>query len=367
MYIFRLLTNLKSLLKKEIFYVLGTALLLNAFLGILFYIFERDAQELSLLDGLWWAMVTMTTVGYGDISAKTGIGRFLVSYPCMLLGIGIIGYLIGTVTNILIEFATRSRRGLMDIELKNHIIICNYPGDKKIITILKELRDSSQYMKCKFVLITDKIDELTENLKKENVYFIYGSPTDENNLYRANILQCTGVIILAEDPYNKRSDERTFVIGSLVEMIEKDKNIPIKTITEVIESNNIRNMKRAHVDGFISEDGLTGRLLVQEFINPGINKVISQVLTNSIGSQFYICDTSLINYQIRDVQIAALEHDINMQVIGIFKNNVNLLNPSKDTVIETGDKLIVLAENSNDFKIIELELLKTQTNESIKK
>jgi voltage-gated potassium channel len=358
MFIFRFINNLKTLFKKEIFYVLGMALLLNAFLGILFYIFERHVQDLSLLDGLWWAMVTMTTVGYGDISAKTDIGRFLISYPCMLLGIGIIGYLIGTVTNILIEFATRSRRGLMDIEFKNHVIICNYPGDKKIFTIVKELRDSPQYTKCKFVLVTDKITELTENLKKENIYFIYGSPTDENNLYRANILECTGVIILAEDPYNKRSDERTFVIGSLIELIEKDKNIPIKTITEVIESNNIRNMKRAQIDGFISEDGLTGRLIVQEFINPGINEVISQVLTNSIGSQFYICDTSLINYQIRDVQISALEHDINMQVIGITRNNENLLNPSKDTVINKGDKLIVLAENSNDYKIIESELQK---------
>jgi Trk K+ transport system NAD-binding subunit len=111
-------------------------------------------------------------------------------------------------------------------------------------------------------------------------------------------------------------------------------------------------MKRAQIDGFISEDGLTGRLIVQEFINPGINEVISQVLTNSIGSQFYICDTSLINYQIRDVQISALEHDINMQVIGITRNNENLLNPSKDTVINKGDKLIVLAENSNDYKLI---------------
>jgi voltage-gated potassium channel len=303
-------------------------------------------------------MVTMTTVGYGDISAKTGIGRFLVSYPCMLLGIGIIGYLIGTVTNILIDFATRSRRGLMDIEFKNHILICNYPGENKIMTIVKELRDSPQYMKCKFVLITDTIDELTETLKKENIYFVHGSPTDEINLYKANILECAGVIILAEDPYKKRSDERTFVIGSLIELIEKDKNIPIKTITEVIEANNIRNMKRARIDGFISEDGLTGRLIVQEFINPGINKVFSQVLTNSIGSQFYICDTSLTNYQIRDVQISALEHDINMQVIGITRNDENLLNPSKDTVIKEGDKLIVLAENSNDFRIVESELIK---------
>lgn len=358
MNIFRFIAHLKILFKRDRIIVILIALLLNLLLGLLFYFTEKNVQDISITDAIWWAMVTMTTVGYGDFYAQTWIGRFFISYPCMLLGIGIIGYLVGVIANAIIDFAFKSRRGLMDIEFKSHIIICNFPGEKKVLNIVKELRAAPEYSRKKFVLVAERPEELSENLKNENIHFVYGSPTDENILLKANILHCGGVIILAENPTESRSDERTFVVGSLIEMMEKEHNISIKTITEIIASDNIRNMVRADVDGYISEDGMAGRLLVQEFINPGINRIISQIISNSIGSQLYIHDTILINYKIRDVQIAALEHDINLQVIGLVRGKENILNPSKNIKILKNDKLIVLAEKADDLKSIESALLK---------
>lgn len=356
--IFNLIGKLKFLLKRDKLLILFVAVSLNIVLGILFYFVERDVQEnLSIFDSLWWAMVTMTTVGYGDYYARTTIGRFLISYPCMLLGIGVLGYLVGIMSNTLLEIASKLRKGLMDVEFKNHIIICNFPGEKKIIQIIGELKSASRYSNKKFVLITDTISELPECLKNEKIHFLNGSPTDETILLKSNILHCDGVIVLAENPNNICSDERTFMIGSLVEMLEKQYKTPIKTITEIVSSNNIKNMERTDVDGYTSSDGMAGCLLVQEFINPGINRIISQVISNTVGSQFYIHTTKLTGYKIRDVQIAALEHDINMQIIGLTKNNKNILNPPKDSIIENGDQLIVLAEKANDFNIIETEIL----------
>lgn len=356
--IFHILGKLKHLLKRDKLLILIVAISLNLLLGVLFYFAERNAQEgLTLPDALWWAMVTMTTVGYGDYYAQTALGRFLISYPCMLLGIGVLGYLVGIMSNALLDIASKLRKGLMNIEFKNHIIICNLPSEKKILNIIKELKAAPQYSNKKIVLITDIINELSESLKNEKVHFIHGSPTDEAILLKSNILHCDGVIILAEDPTNIRSDERTFMIGSLVEMMEKQHNTPIKTITEIVASDNVKNIERAGVDGYISEDGMAGCLLVQEFINPGINRIISQVISNSIGSQFYIHTTKLTGFKIRDVQIAALEHDINMQIIGLTGSNENILNPSKNTVIKKDDQLIVLAEKADDYTVIESEIL----------
>lgn len=363
MNIIRLLSRLRVLFRRDFFYVILGTFILNIFFGILFFITEKQVQDISIFDAIWWSMVTMTTVGYGDYYAKTAFGRFLISYPCMILGIGVIGYLVGMVTNFLIDFASRQRRGLLEITFKNHIVICNYPGEKKILGIVKELDASHQYAKSRFVLVTDKLTELPEALKNQNIYFVNGTPTDETILLKANILNCSGVIVLAEDPRDHRSDERTFLIGSLLELIEKEKNIKIKTITEIINANNIRNLIRADVDGYISEDGMSGCLIVQEFINPGVNKIISQVISNAIGSQFYLHDTSLVDLKIRDVQIGALEHDINLQVIGLIRHDESILNPSKDTKIDKNDKLIVLAERGDDFKQLEVALLKTVTQQ----
>ena len=61
--------------------------------GYLFYVSEPDVRSLG--DGMWWALVTITTVGYGDITPVTTLGRVIAS-SLMLLGLG----LIATITAI---------------------------------------------------------------------------------------------------------------------------------------------------------------------------------------------------------------------------------------------------------------------------
>ena len=61
--------------------------------GYLFYVSEPDVRNIG--DGIWWALVTITTVGYGDITPVTTLGRVVAS-SLMLLGLG----LIATITAI---------------------------------------------------------------------------------------------------------------------------------------------------------------------------------------------------------------------------------------------------------------------------
>jgi voltage-gated potassium channel len=56
------------------------------------FVEAEHAQHLSLDDGVWWALTTVTTVGYGDIYPHTGIGR-LIAAVVMLSGIGFVAFL----------------------------------------------------------------------------------------------------------------------------------------------------------------------------------------------------------------------------------------------------------------------------------
>ena len=75
--------------------VLSLILFFIVLFGFIFFITEPDVKSFS--DGLWWALVTITTVGYGDITPMTSIGR-LVASALMFLGLGLIASLTAVVS-----------------------------------------------------------------------------------------------------------------------------------------------------------------------------------------------------------------------------------------------------------------------------
>lgn len=346
-----------SLIEIRLLKAILLVVLLNLTFGILFYAAEHNAQPgLTLPDAIWWAVVTMTTVGYGDFSAVTPVGRFVISYLCMFLGIGIIGYLIGFLAEHILQTISKTRRGLMTITDINHLILCNYPGENKIAEVIRQLRATPEYEKTAIVLITDDLQELPERLKSLKIRFVKGIPSDEDILLQANILECGGVIILADPNNPQAADERAFTIGSVVELISKKHEVDIKTVVEVVNRKNLKLIEKSDVDGMISNEGITSRMLVQEFMFPGIHDVFQQLLSNLQGSQFHIFLTRLVGRRVIDIQTEILKHPANIQVIGIIKGNEKILNPPRDMTIETGDRLILLAENITDFDRIEQSL-----------
>ena len=116
-------------------------------------------------------------------------------------------------------------------------------------------------------------------------------------------------------------------------------------------------MKRSNVDGIVSPDGITDCLMVQEFLSPGVHEIVHQIISNMVGSQFYILETELKGFRVTDIQAAVLKHPVSMQVIGVVRDGEQKLNPPGDMMIEDGDRLIILAQSSDDFKVVEKDVL----------
>ena len=105
-------------------------------MGSVMYLVEKDQNGFnSIPDSIYWAIVTITTVGYGDISPSTPTGKFIASV-IMLLGYGIIAVPTGIVTN---EMATAMRKKQIRAEACMHCgreghdtdaRFCKYCGEK---------------------------------------------------------------------------------------------------------------------------------------------------------------------------------------------------------------------------------------------
>ena len=75
-------------------------------------------ENMKFIDALWWSFVTATTVGYGDISPKTGLGRLIASM-LMLVGIGTIGMITGTIATY---FLNIEKETISTDEIENFIL-----------------------------------------------------------------------------------------------------------------------------------------------------------------------------------------------------------------------------------------------------
>ncbi|RMD00293.1 ion transporter [Aquitalea palustris] len=84
--------------RRKIIVFLGTVVLLVIILGTLMYVIEGEANGFTSIPvGIYWAIVTLTTVGFGDITPKTPLGQALASLV-MITGYGIIAVPTGIVT-----------------------------------------------------------------------------------------------------------------------------------------------------------------------------------------------------------------------------------------------------------------------------
>jgi voltage-gated potassium channel len=109
--------------RRKIMIFLSVVLMIIVIMGTLMYVIEGPKNGFtSIPTAMYWATVTMTTVGYGDIAPKTGLGKAIASFM-MLLGWGILAVPTGIVTA---EMTARQRR--LDRAADQRCPACGSPG-----------------------------------------------------------------------------------------------------------------------------------------------------------------------------------------------------------------------------------------------
>lgn len=329
------------------------AAVMNVGFGIAFYFAERGtAPDLTLADSIWWSMVTMTTVGYGDYYPQTFVGRFLVGYPCFLLGIGLLGYLLGTIAEAMIDSIGRKKKGLGKMKYHNHLVICHYPGTDKVLQLAAEFRASIPG-EPPVVVVTQSLDEAPEEFRRHDIGFVRGPASDAGTLERAGVADAEGVVVLCQDAADPDADARNFAVASMV----RHQCPTCRLVVEVARRDNLAMMERVGADGLVPIAGFSERLLVQELMNPGLRGVFDELASYHAGAEFYITAHELPERPLIEYQIAALQSPAEIQIVGRIHQGRAEVPPARGAVLEKDDKLVVIANERLDFSNFQKEFL----------
>ncbi len=287
-------------------------------------------------NALWWSIVTLTTVGYGDITPTTLGGR-LIGIVIMIFGIGILGMLTATIASVFVERKLREHRGMSSYNFEGHLILCQWNHRAK--EILAELRSDPRMETAPIVLIA-RVDE--KPLEDDNLYFIQGDVTEEN-LIRANIQKANTVVILGDDRLEATTRDAQVVLATLtVESL----NPAVYTIVELVDESNVRHCQRAHADEIIVGDEFSSRLISRAALNHGISKVLSELLSSRFGNDLFKIPVpaALQGRPFLEV-FTEMKRNANSIVLAVQKNGEGevIANPENDLPVEPGDHLIVIS------------------------
>jgi len=248
----------------------------------------RTLETGEIIEGenpFWWAIVTMTTVGYGDFAPSTPQGRFF-SVMVMFAGISLTAMFTAVVSSIFVAKRIREEKGLENVKVKDHIILCGWNRyADKIIDSIQYLADGH---KKDIVLINDldeeKIAIMKTRYREIRVNFVVGDFTSERILERANLKEAETVLIIPSDVTDliQNPDEKTILATLTIKGLEPN----VRVIAYLHSRENLTHIKRANADEVVISDDFGAFMLASHVMDPGIPQTLNRLFDNISSNRF---------------------------------------------------------------------------------
>ena len=282
---------------------------------------DSNRDIINFFDAVWWSLVTITTVGYGDLVPVTFWGR-IIGIIFILLGFSIFSIFTAFIASSFIDKKIKERKGLNKIKEKNHILICGWNRSAKKILDFLSKRDPSTIPNL--VLINEleegDISSLQNNYPDLQIGFIKGDYTSQEVLQKANARDAQHVILLYDEskPNSSPSDERTIIASHNISYFKLKGQMSI----QLNDEKYLPNIRREKNQNVIIFDDLGGNLLANSTVNPTVPAFLQEVLkfTDGKGIQEVNIPIEFISKTFGELA-SYLKKQMNFVILGIVSIN----------------------------------------------
>jgi voltage-gated potassium channel len=305
-----LLKYLKSREGKILILILGFFILeVNTFAYI---------ENLNAVDAIYFTIVTLGTVGYGDIHPTSTLGRIFASL-FIVVNIMILAFFVSQIGERLIKQKIEEVLGIERMEeIEDHIIICGYGRIGKVI--VSELKE----IKSKFVIV-ELNETLTKIISETTDYnVILGDAKKEDILKKAGIEKAKTIIIaLSEDSDNV-----------FTAITAKSMNDKIRIISTAANLENMDKLYKIGVNQVVSPQAVTGKILAHSVNMPDFLTLMDRIFLSK--------DENICMVALKEDLHGKHVKDIGDEVFAILRDNKIIRNPDTEDLLQKGDKLIIV-------------------------
>lgn len=288
-------------------------------------------EKFSFIDALWLTVITMSTVGFGDVVPHTPAGR-LVALLMIISGVGLFTYVLSTIFSGLLEgqlaemwWRRRMQRKIG--KMQDHIVLCGAGrvGREVIMELLRENNHN-------FVVI-EKDPARLEELKELGVMYVAGDATEDHILNAVQIERASGLIVTLPD------DTGNLFITMTCRTLRPD----LRIVARANRPENVVKMSRAGADTVICPSAIAGNRMALAVLKPASVSYV-QTLVDSKDMSVELeevalgPDTPMAHRPLKD---SGLREKYNVLLLAIKRGEQTILNPAPEEILLPGDVLIV--------------------------
>jgi len=320
--------------------------------GVTIFFIERGqpgSAVKTLGDGLWWAIVTLTTVGFGDITPETNLGR-IVAGALMIAGMFTLAMFAGIVGHTLLRSVLRIREEQFRMSsYLNHVVICGYNRGARML--LDELRQEYRSGEADLVVFSE--DERPVDIPTEFIW-VEGDPTKESELPKVRIAHAKAALVvgfrhLAPQAADAITILTVFTLRSYLnrhpDRTTRSKSLYI--VAEILEEENVSHARDAGADEVIESTRVGFSLMSHAITMPGTSEIMSRVATSGAHSLYMTPLPSRYDTPLSFRDLAKrFKDDTGALVIGLrdVEADLDRLNPASDFPVRKGLEVLYLAE-----------------------
>lgn len=330
--------------------VLGSLLLVVALNYLLVYVESKDPNSSinSFSGALWYMVITLTTVGYGDLYPTTPEGK-MIGYIFVFGSLGVLGYLISTLSSKYNTMMEEKKLGFRGTNFEEHIIFIGWNEFSRMVA--EEIYHTAK----RIAIVThnkDEIDLIYSQFGKENTFALFADYNNLESLEKANVSEAAAVFISIPD------DAQV-----LLYVLDFKKRYPKPQIVVSIENSKLKNTFRsAGVTYAVARNEIASKMVASYMFEPDVANLNYDLISSSRNSLDHDMFEYVINEENKYVNkdfielFIELKKAFNVVAVGLSRKVDGewklFTNPAEDEKIFAGDYIVLMGNGSSKNALI---------------